>query len=72
MELDYTISCLGSEEKDTGLLSLYLDNEKRKYFSDISEISFSIIAQIDDKDVAKEGPFTIIRDPNNETFILKR
>ena len=66
------VSFLSKDEESIESLSLYLDKQNEKSLRDISEISFSIISKSYDKDIVKEGPFTIIRDPNNETFMLKR
>ncbi len=62
---------LGSGEEDIELLSLYWGNQKERFFREILEVSFSVIAQSDDKDIAQAGPFTVMYNPKDDTFAMK-
>ena len=63
---------LGNGQVETERLSLYLGYQKMDSFNEISQISFSIVAQNDENDIAFEGPFTITHNSNEDTFTLKR
>lgn len=62
---------LDGGEVSTKQLNLNWGNQRETSFKEISEITFSIIAQVDNKDTAKTGPFTIGHDPKAESFKLK-
>ena len=63
---------LGSGQVETNRLPIYLGNQKMGSFNEISKISFSIVAQNDENDIALEGPFTITYNSNDDTFALNR
>lgn len=62
---------LDSGEEDIERLNLYWGNRREHSFKEIFEMTFSVIAQSNDKDIAKSGPFTIRHDSKNDTFLLK-
>ncbi len=62
---------LDSGEEDIERLNLYWGNRREHSFKEIFEMTFSVIAQSNDKDIAKSGPFTIRHDSKNDTFVLK-
>lgn len=62
---------LGSGDIETESLYLYWDYQRKPPIKEISEISFSIIAQSDNKDIAETGTFTIVHNSKDDIFVLK-
>ena len=63
---------IGSGEVATGELRLYWSINREPQFKEVSEVTFTMIAQCDDKDISKDGPFKIKYDPMKDIYeVLK-
>jgi hypothetical protein len=63
---------LGSGEENEENFSLYWVAQKINNIKQVSEISFSLIAQNDDKDIARTDTFTVIQNIESGDFILQK
>lgn len=62
---------VGTGEVKTERLVLRWNTNKNIIIKEIRELSFSIIAQKYEKDIAREGAFAIIYNSNDDTFAIK-
>ena len=62
---------LGRGVINTESMNLYWEYQRKPPIKEISEISFSIIAQSDDKDIVETGTFTIEHNSKDDIFVLK-